>query len=262
MLRLVFAVFVTALCASCDNILYSPNVVDPSEKNLNAINIDKIAKLTPKTDFDFILMGDTQRFYDELEEFVGHANGLTDVEFILVDGDLVDFGLNREYNWIAEKFARLNKPYVAVIGNHDMLANGRRIYNEMFGAEEFTFWYGGNKFICLNTNSREVEYDGSLPNMPFLKKELADTSARNIFVLSHVPPFSGDFDSTLQKPFADALAAQPRVRLSMHGHDHSYSFGYPYKDGVPYVVASYTKDRSYARVKVRGTTVSVTEEFY
>jgi 3',5'-cyclic AMP phosphodiesterase CpdA len=247
---------------SCKRFMFHPNEIRPQEKALNARNIEKIKALPPKQTFNFILLGDTQRFYDEVDDFIDHVNASDSISFVLIAGDLVDFGLNKEYNWIAEKFGRLKIPYVAVIGNHDMLANGRKIFAEMFGPENFSFNYSGNKFILLNTNSREVNYNGSIPDISWLRQQLNDAEAENIFVLSHVPPFSVDYDTNLEDDYAGLLAAQPKTRLSMHGHEHRYRYLQPYENGPPYLVVAATQKRSYALITVNSKQTSVTETFY
>lgn len=250
------------MMSSCKRFMFHPNEVRPDETALNSRNIEKITKLDTKPAFNFILLGDTQRFYEELEDFVDHVNSLDSVSFVLVAGDLVDFGLNKEFNWIASKFGKLKIPYIAVIGNHDMVANGRKIFGEMFGPENFSFSYGKSKFICLNSNSREVDYNGQVPDINWLSRELNDNEPDNIFVLSHVPPFSLDFDKNLEPAFTGLLAAQPKTRISLHGHEHQFKFLQPYPGGLPYLVAAVTNDRSYAMIAVNGEQVSVTEKFY
>lgn len=260
--KLLYYLMPLLMLSSCKRFVFHPNEIRPQEKALNSRNIEKIMKLEPKPVFNFILLGDTQRFYDEVDDFVDHTNSLDNVSFVLVAGDLVDFGLNREFNWIASKFGKLKIPYVAVIGNHDMLANGRRIFTEMFGPENFSFSYGKNKFICLNSNSREVNYNGEIPDINWLSQQLNDQVPDNIFIVSHVPPFSTDFDKKLEPAFADLLAAQQKTRLSLHGHEHQFKLLRPYKGGPTYVVAAASHKRSYVMIAVNGEEFSVTEKFY
>lgn len=262
MRKLLYFLWLIVMLSSCKRFVFHPNEIRPNETGLNKRNIEKIAQLPPKTVFNFILLGDTQRFYAELDDFITHANALDNVSFVLVAGDLVDFGLNREFNWIASQFGKLKMPYVAVIGNHDMLANGRKIFTEMFGPENFSFSYGSSKFICLNTNSREVNFNGELPNINWLGKELSDQSPGNIFVVSHVAPFSIDFDKQLESAYVNLLASNPKTRMSLHGHDHAYKFLHPYEDQLPYLLAASSNKRSYVLVNVNGEEISVTEKFY
>lgn len=250
------------LCVAGCKMQYHPSEVRPDHTNLNAINIDKL-KYDPVDDkFSFILVGDTQRFYDQLDDFVERVNSLSGISFVLLNGDLVDFGLNKEYNWIAERLIRLKVPFIATIGNHDMLANGRLIYDKMFGPENFSFCYGNSKFIGLNTNSEEVGFNGSLPDLNFLSGEIADTTVRNIFLLSHVSPSSAAFDRNLEMGFVELLQSNPRVRISMHGHDHQYKLLEPYEDGIDYLHVGATSARNYAKVSVNGERYTIEELYY
>jgi 3',5'-cyclic-AMP phosphodiesterase len=262
-MRTLLVFFIALLCSSCKGFLYHPSEVRPDEKNLNALNIEKINKLPSANSFKFILVGDIQRFYDELDDFIDHVNRVPDIAFVLINGDIVDFGLNLEYNLVAKKLSKLQVPYVTTIGNHDMLANGRLLYKEMFGPENFTFSYSGSKFICFNDNSREVGYDGSLPDMNWLKSEVAgDTTSKNIFFLSHIPPFSGDFDAKLANDFAETLASNPRSRLSMHGHIHQYWLVKSFLNLFPYLNVGAGNQRSYALITVSDEHYDIEQKFY
>jgi Icc-related predicted phosphoesterase len=245
--------------------LYNLNEVrlEENEKNLNAKNIEKIEAKSQGDTLKFILIGDSQRFYNELDDFVEEANKLKNVAFVILAGDISDFGLNKEFKWIHRSLSKLYIPYIAVIGNHDMLANGRIVYQQMFGPENFTFTSNGNKFICLNTNSEEVGYNGSLPNIPWLQQQLSDLSNyKNAFVISHVPPFNNAFDKKLEKQFSSLLSTTSKVRLSLHGHLHSYQESEFYNDGLKYVVVGTINKRNYALISVWGDQHSVEEVYY
>jgi Icc protein len=258
----IMLVLTASVFFSCKNIMFHPEEVRPNAKNLNAINLQKLQSLTPKTSFKFIMTGDTQEFYDELEDFVTHVNSMNDISFVLLNGDLVEFGWNNEYNWVAGRLAKLKVPYITTIGNHDMLANGREMYKEMFGQENFVFNYGASRFICLNTNSRETGFDGTIPDMNWLANQLKDTTPQNIFILSHVPPFSDDFNRSIEYDFRVLLRSNPRTRLSLHGHEHKYHVEQPYGDGLEYLVAGSGEQRNYALITVNGNEYTLEEKFY
>jgi 3',5'-cyclic-AMP phosphodiesterase len=262
MKKVVAGIIAAILLCSCKYVMYHPDEVIPNEKHLNADNIRKLESLTSKNLFRFVLVGDTQRFYDELDDFIDHINSQNDIAFVLFNGDMVDFGLNREYNWIAARLTRLRMPYIVVMGNHDMLANGQLIFREMFGPENFTFEYSGSKFICANTNSREYGMDGSVPNISWLESELRDTAFRNIFILSHVPPYSVDFDRNLEPVFASIISSNPKTRLSMHGHEHHYRQLTPYADGLEYMITAAGDKRNYALITVAENQYSIEQKFY
>jgi 3',5'-cyclic-AMP phosphodiesterase len=260
-MRITILLLVVLCIAGC-KMQYHPNEVRPDYTNLNVININKLRNDDVDDKFSFILVGDTQRFYEQLDDFVDHINGLDGIAFVLLNGDLVDFGLNKEYNWVAERLNRLKVPFIATIGNHDMLANGRLIYDKMFGPENFSFYYGNSKFIGLNTNSEEVGFNGSLPDLNFLSHEMADTAAKNIFLLSHVSPSSAAFDRNLEMGFVELLQSNPRTRISMHGHDHQYKLLEPYEDGIDYLHVGATGARNYAKISVNGELYTIEERYY
>src|SRR5688500_15170334 len=91
------------LLASCKELFqYSPNEVrlEEAEKNLNEKNISKLKAKPAGEPIRFIVTGDSQRFYEELDAFVEHVNRLDDISFVLLNGDISDFGLNREFKWV------------------------------------------------------------------------------------------------------------------------------------------------------------------
>lgn len=226
--------------------------LDEEETNLNLKNIPKIEALPQRDTLKFVLIGDTQRFYDQAEKFVTHINKRNDISFVVLAGDISDFGLNEEFKWVHRELKKLKMPYVGVIGNHDMLANGRLIFNKMYGPENFSFSCNGTRFICLNTNSREVGFDGSLPNLSWLDSELKQAASyTNTFVISHVPPFNHtDFDQKLELPYVNLLASYPNVRASLHAHEHTTNRVRPYDGDLEYFIIGTVHYKTYAVVTV------------
>ena len=71
--------------------------MEEDHKNLNEKNISRIQKNEINDDdtIRFVLMGDTHRFYDETKDFVKHINERNDIDFVIHDGDLSDFGMKK-----------------------------------------------------------------------------------------------------------------------------------------------------------------------
>jgi hypothetical protein len=108
-----------------------------------------------------------------------------------------------------------------------MLGNGRELYKQMYGPENFGFSYSGYKFIALNSNSQEVGHNGSLPDTTWLQQELSSTPTQEkIFVFAHLAPFSGDFDRSLEQAYVRILANNGYLSTH-HDHENLYS-GQPY----------------------------------
>lgn len=247
--RLGLSLGLAFLLTSCDDLFqYNPNeeTLLDRDKDLTAKNIARISQLPVSDTTRFILMGDTQRWYDECEDFVRSANQQKNISFVLHAGDISDFGLTQEFKWVNEIMTRLKYPYVTVIGNHDIVANGSATYRKMFGPLNYSFGFGRDRFVFVNTNSREYAFDGSVPDIAWLKAQLADNPAhQNTIVVGHVPPFDADFDKNLEGPYTEALANDPTVKFTLYGHQHRFYEGQFYDDGVNYHLTTSMGARGY-----------------
>jgi 3',5'-cyclic AMP phosphodiesterase CpdA len=243
--------------AGCEMIEFSPNDHRVPEEftNLTEKNLAKLAaRPLPAGDtLRFIFTGDSQQFYDEADGLVASVNKLSGISFLVLAGDIADFGLAREMKWVDEKLRRLTVPYVTVIGNHDLVGNGRPTYQHMYGALNYSFVYGDTKFIMVDTNGREYNFDGTAPDMNWLRPQLNNLNgARRQVIVSHVPPTNEDFDPALRAPYVQALREAPNLVFEMNGHNHSYSISQPYNDGVTYVNSDAFSERHYMIVTVWG----------
>ena len=232
---------------------YNPNeiILDDDEKNLTIKHLQKIATQNPSDTISIAFMGDSQRWYDETEDFVGHVNQNFDFDFVLHGGDISDFGLVKEFQWVNEILSDLKAPYLTAVGNHDLLANGKKIYNEMFGEYNYVFEYGDFRFIVIDTNSREYAFSGRVPDLDWLQRMLNENAAnKKVIVVSHVPPWDGDFDSNLENDYVTMLADDPNVILSLHAHSHNFLDREFYNDGTRYFVTTSMGDEGYAMIKL------------
>lgn len=251
--------------SACDLFEYSPNqiILKAHERDLNKKNINKLLSKTPGDTLKIILMGDTQRFYDEVDEFVRSVNQRKDVDLVIHSGDISDFGLQQEFTWVNDIMSKLKVPYVTVIGNHDLLANGSKVYSKMFGPFNFSFTYAGIKFILFDSNSREHSFNGTVPDIPWIEEELADSANYNAAILvSHIPPYDGDFDPQLSDKYALLVKEHPKVRLSLHGHQHSFQLEDFPDDGVTYVVSTTIGKRGYAEITITGEETTIEKIYF
>ena len=157
-----YALVLFVLLTSCDLIDYHPydgRITYKEDKDINEMNIFKIRNACQDKDtIRFIFTGDTQRWLDETNDFVKHVNQRDSIDFVIHGGDLTDFGIKKEYIWQHSILSKLKIPYVALIGNHDIIGNGELVYEDMYGPKNFSFsvgpsqYYGGGgtiRFICL-----------------------------------------------------------------------------------------------------------------
>lgn len=249
-----FIIFFMVFLQSCmDTWENSPNQKFGSDtpRDLNAKNLSRLSKAIPDDTITIAFVGDSQRFYDELEAFISKANSIKEIDFVLLAGDITDFGLLQEYEWITDRLSKLSKPYIAVVGNHDVVANGEDIFKRVFGPLNDTFIYDSVRFILHNTNSRE--YTGNnVPDMEWLAQGLMDTvGVKYQIAVSHVPPFGGgDFNPELEKPYSSLFSNSPNFLLSLHGHTHEHRDYYHFQDGVRYMTSHSFDQRSFVLLKI------------
>jgi 3',5'-cyclic-AMP phosphodiesterase len=257
-MKKLFALLVF-IVAGCENFEYSPNQVfdNDTPKNLNEINLARIASSVSSDDTVTIaLVGDSQRFYDEVDDFVDKVNQMPSVDFVFLAGDITDFGLLSEYEWIHNSFSRLHAPYLGVIGNHDVQANGEEVFARMYGPLDYSFVYDSIKFIVHNTNGREY-IDKPVPDIDWLTNQIKseNSGAVKYFVaVSHVPPTDADFNQTLVQPYIDLFASTQGFLVSLHAHVHKHTDAYPFNNGTRYISAFAFDDRTFLLLKFyRGT---------
>jgi Icc protein len=252
---LVLGAFLPVMLAfgACEKFEYSPNEVklEESEQDLNQKNIDKIMsmRLDQKSTFRIAVISDTQRFYDELDEVVDAINSRNDFDFVVLNGDITDFGIAKEYRWINERMQKLKVPFITVLGNHDCQGNGKKIYKAMYGPYDFTVNIGLNRLFFINTNS--LEFNDPVPDLNFFRGALSDTANFDkALVFAHIAPFDPDFNRDLEPEFT-RISSQGKVQVSLHGHQHGYQEPkQPYHDGVNYVIVGSIQKRFYEEVTV------------
>jgi len=251
----LYTVLLSVITISCNKFEYSPNQKFDrnSRTDLNAKNLDKLYKASTTDDtLRFILTGDTQRSYDQARDLIKVANtDFPKLDFVLLNGDISDFGLLQEMKWVTDIYENLHAPYITIIGNHDLVANGMDIYKKMFGELNFTFTYKKVKFICHDTNSREYQFNGKVPDLDWISKELqTNTDVNAIIGVAHIPPRSFDFDPALKEPYEILLNNEPKFIASLHSHENTNDIVYPIPNGVPFIVSNAVTNRQFLYVEV------------
>jgi Icc protein len=247
---------VVLIFIGCNSDEYSPNQTF-NRNSVNSSNEKEIAELVkkiPGSTIRIVISGDTQRSYAETKLFVDNINARNDIDFVILNGDISDFGLLAEFEGIYKIYDRLDIPFIGVIGNHDLVANGRAVFEQMFGPLNFTFTYGPIKFVCHDTNGREYDFDGSTPNLTWLKSNLTlGAGITNLVAISHVPPIDADFDPLLASPYQTLFNQTPGLIASIHSHRHAKLETY-YQNGtsgVPFIVTNAIVNRAYTIIEIK-----------
>ena len=233
----------------CDMIESNPyDVHITGEKQLTYKNIELIERATAgKSIIRFAVISDSQRFYDETRDAVNAINARGDIDFVLHGGDLTEYGATKEFLWQRDILDKLSMPYVCVIGNHDCIATGIEAYKSLFGPLNFSFTAGDVRFVCLNTNSLEFDYSEAVPDLGYIKNEIAtmDAGVRKSVVLMHASPYSEQFSNNLAQEFHQLLTRLRGLQFCVYGHGHNVTVDEFFNDGVIYYQCAATKKRSY-----------------
>lgn len=253
-LRLLLLPGFITLLMSCDRLEFSPNQKfdKNTPRNINATNLERLFSIGGDDTIRFVLSGDSQRAYDDLLPFVSKVNAMKGVDFIILNGDISDFGLLQEFKWVENIYSRLNSPHIGVIGNHDHAANGVDIFKRMYNEQlDFSFIYHGVKFVCHNTNSREYNFDGTVPDLNWLSTQFQPTQGvKGYLAIAHVPPTSGDFDAKLFDEYGKILTDNGHVYAVLNAHIDKQSIKYPYTDTLPVITTNSIYNRHFLVVEI------------
>lgn len=221
------------------------------QKSLNALSPSSSAL---QTSFDFVVTGDSQSnrqlvFQTDLfKQMIREWNSLKPALVVEV-GDLILGGsaenVPPQWDLFQQTVAECRVPYFPVPGNHDISdAATERLWLERMGPTRYAFSYGNSRFIVLDSEEVDAPDRLSEEQLAWMKNELANTKADNIFVFLHQPYFTsysdpGKMDETWErrwKYLAELFRGHP-VRAVFAGHRHGYQdFGV--REGVHYVIAA------------------------
>ena len=235
--------------SACELIDYHPydTRVD-GKSHINAQNIERIEAATAgKKAIRFVLISDTQRWYDETKAAVKSINARDDIDFVLHCGDLTDFGVTREFEVQRDILEGLRIPYVALLGNHDCLGTGADVYRHMFGNPDFTFNAGDVHFLCINSNAFEYDYSVDIPNFSFIRNDIETfpDNMRRTVVAMHAQPTSEQFNNNVSELFEYEIRKYPGLAFCMCGHGHHTQVNEWFDDGVLYYECAAAKHREY-----------------
>ena len=117
----------------------------------------------------------------------------SDVDQVIVTGDLTNRGTTAELTRVKELLSRLNKPCRAIPGNHETnwSDNGALAFAELFRSERFAFERNGVLLIGFSTGPYLKMGDGHVraEDIAFLKETLAERAAdqKPVIVFCHYP---------------------------------------------------------------------------
>ncbi|HBG80842.1 MAG: PQQ-binding-like beta-propeller repeat protein [Petrimonas sp.] len=176
--------------------------------------------------FKFALITDTHignpNNDEDLYRTVKDINSQSDIDFVIVSGDVTEFGSYDELHTAACLLNELKVPYYALPGNHDSnwSESGTNAFLRLFGSETFGFEHNGYKFIGLASGPNMRMGPGQIPreNLTWFFEELKKTDKNTpLICVNHYP-----MDNSLNNWFEVMDAYRPyNVQLMLCGHGHN-----------------------------------------
>ena len=215
----ILLVFLFISCAPYASSPFSDSI-QSDERNLNGDNLKKIKNEDIEEDgkIRIAVFSDTHQNYVYLNEAINDINRTTNIDFVVSLGDVTNSGYHFEYDIFTQHIQSISKPFLNLLGNHDALGAGVKIYNKIFGNFNFYIETETQRFIFFHNNDLE-DPKGFDPN--WLKDRVEETP-KKIVIFSHVHFEDSDrFRGDTRKMFDDIIQDQ-RVQVLFSGHNHVY----------------------------------------
>lgn len=161
---------------------------------------------------------------EDLQRSIADINQQSNIEFVVVTGDLTESGDRASIEAVKAALDGLNVPFYAASGNHETTwsESGVMDFTRVFGDSRFAFSHNGMYFIGFNSGPVIRMADGHVApqDIAWLRHNLDSVSAAGdapIFVFTHYPLRNGDVDNWYD--VTDVLR-QYNVQCVMGGHYH------------------------------------------
>lgn len=194
------------------------------------------------------------------EACVEDINKNPNIQFVMITGDIANFGSDDEIACAKRIFDGLRVPWFIIPGNHDATwsESGTNSFTKIFGYERFEFEAGNFKFLGVpcGPNIRMAPALVPRESMLWLKDEVkALPDDKPLFFVTHYP-----LDSSLIK-YDDVLSTikSKNIQLVFSGHWHQdRAMVY---DGVPGVIVRSTLatskgDVGYVIATIKGSVIT------
>ncbi len=139
-------------------------------------------------DDNYVILGDSRDGYETFDKIIAQVNALKPA-FVINNGDLVYSGKPNQYRIFDQMVSGISATLCTTLGNHDIRGNGRDTYIKLYGPEYYSFDFGDNHFVFLDS-SRGYAEKQAIPEAQYawLERDLQKAQGKRIYVISHVPP--------------------------------------------------------------------------
>ncbi|WP_293925297.1 PQQ-binding-like beta-propeller repeat protein [Sphingobacterium sp. UBA6320] len=159
---------------------------------------------------------------EDLRRTVKDLNTLKDIDFVILSGDITEFGADHELILAKQILDSLSLPWYVIPGNHDgnWSENGANTFRRVFGGETFFFKHKGFMFLGTNSGPNMRMSPGQIPreNLVWMDSifNANPDSKMPLIYINHYPQ-----DSSLNNWFEALDRVKSRnVQLAFCGHGH------------------------------------------
>lgn len=194
------------------------------------------------------------------EKCVEDINSNPDIQFVMITGDIANFGSDDEIQIAKDIFDRLRVPWFIIPGNHDATwsESGTNSFTRIFGYERFEFEAGGIKFLGTpcGPNIRMAPALVPRESMLWLEEQIDKMPKEQpLFFVNHYPLDTSllKYDNVLE------LIKRKNIQLVFSGHWHvDKAMEY---EGVPGVIirstlATAKKEIGYVIAELKGSIIT------
>lgn len=160
---------------------------------------------------------------EDLMRTVADINSQPDIDFVILSGDVTEFGSDEELLQAKQILDQLKKSWYILPGNHDSKwsESGNNSFVRIFGAEEFVFERSGFLFIGTASGPNMRMAPGLVPReqVVFLDSVISNMTNRDqpVIFVNHYP-----LDESLSNWYliTDRLKTT-NIKATLLGHGHS-----------------------------------------
>ena len=231
MVKYALLLILTFICV----IVFISSLSDLNYKHLSEINKNK-------TNFCFAVVGDSRDNPEVFDKIINSINRDENVSFTIILGDFVNNGNPVNFLWFIFHSSKFKKPWLTVVGNHELLFGSKFFYESFFGKSYYAFSSGKSYFIILDVSKEKEGMDSK--QKQWLINELNKSSEfKHRFVFFHIPLHDPRFGNETQ---GHSLKNREDIEYLLHAfkmynvsfiftsHIHGYFNGS--WNGIPYVI--------------------------
>lgn len=170
---------------------------------------------------------------EDLKRAVDDVNQFTNIDFVLVSGDVTEEGDRASLQEAKSILDKLKIPYYITAGNHETKwsESGATDFALIFGDDKFSFLHKGCRFVGFTTGPIIKMGDGHIApqDIDWVKNELTRSGTQiPVFAVTHYPLQTGDVDNWYEMT---DLLRKFNTQTLLGGHYHRNAlFNY---DGIP-----------------------------